>query len=172
MHQRWGCRQQCRLLATCVCSHVTFRFFKVKIKYLCAQSVFMYLLSGSLISQFIFLWIVTGCWWFIIYITLNRIKNIRWVQRTLFFFMELHCREVFCFVYIWAATKNEVTRSYERNCNKIIISIVQMKYLFYKLSRRMRLHYNSRAKLSSYNLSNSSRKLIKQIFHLNNTYNT
>ena len=85
--------------------------------------------------------------------------------------MELHCREVFCFVYIWADTKNEVTKSYERNCNKIIISIVQMKYLFYKLSRRIRLHYNSRAELSSYNLSNSSRKLIKQIFHLNNTYN-
>ena len=56
-------------------------------------------------------------------------------------------------------------------CNKLIIGINHLKYLFCKLSRRITLVITLELKLSSYNNGNSSRKLAKQIFQMINTYN-
>ena len=139
-----------------------------QIKCLCAQSVFIYLLSGS-VHHFMTSYLVLVIYLF--FITLHQIEILGECRELFFSAERTWIVVVKCFVYIWAATKINVTRSNERNCNKTIISIFKMKYLFYELSRRIRVRYNSRATLSNYNFSNSSRKLIKQIFHLKNTYN-
>ena len=66
-------------------------------------------------------------------------------------------------LYVGVAFENEIL---------CIISIFLMQYLFYELSRRIRevIIRERSSRIITY--SNSSRKLIKQIFHFKNTYNS